>query len=45
MIVPANSSHLNLGEEIILDVPLHAWMVKDANCIAAVEKALRTDAL
>ena len=42
MIVPANSSHLNWGEEIILDVRLHAWMVKDPNCITAVEKALRT---
>lgn len=42
MIIPANSSHLPIGEEIILDVWLHAWMVREQKCILAVEKALAT---
>ncbi|MGC9527875.1 MAG: esterase/lipase family protein [Limnospira sp.] len=41
MILPASSSRVPVGDEILLDVLLHAWMVRDSRCIKAVEKALR----
>jgi triacylglycerol lipase len=40
MIVPPNSSQLNIGEEVVLPVPVHGWMVSDRRCLAAVERAL-----
>ncbi|MFN9174289.1 MAG: esterase/lipase family protein [Synechocystis sp.] len=40
MILPPSSSQLKIGEEVVLPVPVHAWMVSDRRCLAAVEKAL-----
>ena len=40
MILPPSSSQLNIGEEVVLPVLVHAWMVSDRRCLAAVEKAL-----
>ncbi|MEB3161111.1 MAG: triacylglycerol lipase [Synechocystis sp.] len=40
MILPPSSSQLEIGEEIVLPVPVHAWMVSDRRCLEAVEKAL-----
>ncbi|MFM1842834.1 MAG: hypothetical protein RLZZ490_1571, partial [Cyanobacteriota bacterium] len=40
MILPASSSQLEIGEEIVLPVPVHAWMVSDRRCLEAVAQAL-----
>lgn len=40
MILPPSSSHLEIGQEIILPVLVHAWMVSDARCLAEVASAL-----
>ncbi|MBH8551595.1 triacylglycerol lipase [Nostocaceae cyanobacterium CENA357] len=40
MIVPTNSSQLPIGEEVILPVALHSWMLSDSRCLAAVVAAL-----
>lgn len=40
MILPPSSSHLDIGEEIILPVPVHAWMVSDRRCLEQVALAL-----
>ncbi|MEL7037656.1 MAG: triacylglycerol lipase [Cyanobacteria bacterium J06592_8] len=40
MIVPANSSQLPVGQDIQLDVWLHAWMVEDPRCINVVAETL-----
>ncbi|MBE9175625.1 triacylglycerol lipase [Synechocystis salina LEGE 06155] len=40
MILPPSSSHLEIGQEIILPVLVHAWMVSDARCLAEVALAL-----
>ncbi|MEB3228445.1 MAG: triacylglycerol lipase [Synechocystis sp.] len=41
MILPPSSSQLGIGEEIVLPVPVHGWMVSDRRCLLAVETALR----
>lgn len=41
MILPPSSSQLALGKEIVLPVPVHAWMVSDRRCLAAVTTALQ----
>jgi triacylglycerol lipase len=40
MIVPTNSSQLPIGEEVILPVALHSWMLTDYRCWTAVAVAL-----
>lgn len=40
MILPPSSSRLAIGEEIILPVPVHAWMVSDRRCLEQVALAL-----
>ncbi|MGB3535509.1 MAG: alpha/beta fold hydrolase [Microcoleaceae cyanobacterium] len=40
MIVPANSSQLSAGEEIKLDILLHAWMVRDRRILHTVAEVL-----
>jgi triacylglycerol lipase len=40
MIVPANSSQMPLGREVIVPSRLHPWMLKDSRCLAAVAEAL-----
>ncbi len=40
MIVPTNSSQLPIGEEVILPVALHSWMLSDSRCLAVVAEAL-----
>jgi triacylglycerol lipase len=40
MIVPASSSHLPAGQEVILNVLFHAWMVQDPQCLRIVAEAL-----
>lgn len=40
MIVPANSSQLPVGEEIQLDILLHAWMVRDRRSLHTVAEVL-----
>ena len=40
MIVPAKSSRLPVGREVVLPVAAHAWMLKDSRCIQAVVAAL-----
>ncbi|WP_427161205.1 esterase/lipase family protein [Aliinostoc sp. HNIBRCY26] len=40
MIIPAHSSKMPLGKEIIIPVALHSWMLTDSRCIAEVAKAL-----
>jgi triacylglycerol lipase len=40
MIVPASSSQMPLGKEIIVPVALHSWMLTDPRCLAAVTSAL-----
>ena len=42
MIVPAQSSHLSIGQEFIVNVLVHAWMVNDPKCLVRVEEALNT---
>ena len=40
MIVPPNSSKLPVGQEVIINVLLHAWMVQDPRCLRIVAQAL-----
>ena len=40
MIVPANSSQMPIGTEVIVPSRLHPWMLTDARCLAAVASAL-----
>jgi len=40
MIVPAQSSHMPLGKEVIIPVLLHPWMLTDSRSIQAVVNAL-----
>lgn len=40
MIVPADSSRLPLGTEVIVPSRLHPWMLTDSRCLAAVAEAL-----
>lgn len=40
MIVPAKSSRLPIGKEVILPVALHPWMLSDSRCLAAVAESL-----
>ncbi|MDB9374405.1 esterase/lipase family protein [Nodularia sphaerocarpa] len=40
MIVPANSSQMALGKEVVLPVVLHSWMLTDSRSLAAVASAL-----
>lgn len=42
MIIPAYSSRLGLGKEIVLPVPVHGWMVGDRRTLVAVEQSLAT---
>ncbi len=43
MIVPANSSNMPLGKEIVIPALLHAWMLNDSRVLAAVAKVLSRD--
>lgn len=40
MIVPASSSQMPVGKEVILPVRLHSWMLADERCLKAVAEAL-----
>ncbi|MDM9381332.1 triacylglycerol lipase [Chlorogloeopsis sp. ULAP01] len=40
MIVPANSSQMPLGREVIIPALVHGWMITDTRCLAAVADAL-----
>lgn len=40
MIIPTRSCKMPLGKEIIIPVPFHGWMVRDARVLAAVAEAL-----
>ncbi len=40
MILPATSSKMPVGEEVVLPVGLHPWMLTDAKCIESVATAL-----
>ncbi len=40
MIVPANSSQMPIGTEVIVPSRLHPWMLTDSRCLAAVAEAL-----
>ncbi|AUB36471.1 Triacylglycerol esterase/lipase EstA, alpha/beta hydrolase fold [Nostoc flagelliforme CCNUN1] len=40
MIVPANSSQMSVGSEVIVPVPLHPWMLTDPRSLAVVKAAL-----
>ncbi|HYW20204.1 MAG TPA: triacylglycerol lipase [Nodularia sp. (in: cyanobacteria)] len=40
MIVPAKSSQMPVGKEVIVPVVLHSWMLKDYRSLAAVASAL-----
>lgn len=40
MIIPAHSSKMSIGEELILPVALHSWMLKDSRVFPAVAAAL-----
>ncbi len=40
MILPATSSKMPVGEEIVLPVGLHPWMLTDPQCIESVATAL-----
>ncbi|WP_414588358.1 lipase family alpha/beta hydrolase [Scytonema sp. PCC 10023] len=42
MIVPASSSQMPLGREVIVPVLNHAWMLTDSRSLAAVAQALAT---
>ncbi|MEH2389546.1 MAG: triacylglycerol lipase [Nostoc sp.] len=37
MIVPANSSQMSVGREVIVPVPLHPWMLTDSRSLAVVK--------
>ncbi len=43
MIVPANSSPINVGKEIKLPVLVHEWMVRDTRTLEAISQALREE--
>ncbi len=43
MIVPASSSQMPVGEEIVLSVPVHRWMVSDRCCLETVAKVLSVE--
>jgi len=40
MIIPAQSSRMAIGKEVVISVPLHRWMVTDPRVLAAVAQAL-----
>jgi triacylglycerol lipase len=40
MIVPANSSQMSIGQEVIVSVALHPWMLTDSRSLAVVAAAL-----
>lgn len=40
MIVPASSSQMPVGKEVILPVRLHSWMLADERCLKAIAEAL-----
>lgn len=40
MIVPAKSSQMPVGKEVVLPIRLHSWMLTDERCIKAVAAAL-----
>ncbi len=40
MIVPANSSQMSVGSEVIVPVSLHPWMLTDSRSLAVVTAAL-----
>ncbi|MEH2355676.1 esterase/lipase family protein [Nostoc sp.] len=40
MIVPANSSQMSVGSQVIVPVSLHPWMLTDSRSLAAVTAAL-----
>ncbi|MEA5605164.1 triacylglycerol lipase [Nostoc sp. UHCC 0252] len=40
MIVPANSSQMPVGSQVIIPVALHPWMLTDSRSLAAVKAAL-----
>ncbi|OUL37345.1 lipase [Nostoc sp. T09] len=40
MIVPAKSSQIPLGKEVILPVALHPWMLSDSRCLSVVAETL-----
>ncbi|MEH2362913.1 esterase/lipase family protein [Nostoc sp.] len=40
MIVPANSSQMSVGREVIVPVALHPWMLTDSRSLAVVAAAL-----
>ncbi|MEH2204356.1 MAG: triacylglycerol lipase [Nostoc sp.] len=40
MIVPANSSQMSVGSQVIVPVTLHPWMLTDSRSLAAVTAAL-----
>ncbi|ARV61824.1 lipase [Nostocales cyanobacterium HT-58-2] len=42
MIVPANSSQMPVGRQVIVPVLNHAWMLTDSRSLAAVAEALTT---
>ncbi|GAB4145988.1 MAG: alpha/beta fold hydrolase [Cyanobacteria bacterium J069] len=40
MILPARSSCLGIGREVVLNVPAHAWMLSDPRSLRAIAQAL-----
>ena len=40
MIVPPSSSQMPVGKEVIVQAPLHSWMLADGQCLKAVTEAL-----
>jgi len=42
MIMPASSSKMPVGEEIVLPIGMHPWMLTDSKCLKSVAKALST---
>jgi triacylglycerol lipase len=40
IILPANSSQMPFGNEVIIPSMLHPWMLKDIRSLKAVEEAL-----
>ena len=40
MIVPPSSSQMQVGKEVIVQAPLHSWMLADEQCFKAVATAL-----
>lgn len=43
MIFPASSSKMPIGKEIVIPVPLHAWMLIDPRVLTAVAEVLSRD--